>query len=189
MQTKPTPAQEVEFEVVEHERRADPSIPANKKGAGGRPLKLTERRFNRIVGHIRAGMTATSACRAEGITYTSWRGHIRDNEEWAKRLAEAEVERDDLLRDKCLEVLQTAFPKNWAAAAWMLERRWPELYALKTVNRNLNSTEAPVFERVSESEMLENAKHAAAAALNPPPGLAPTSSDGATPEPPRMELN
>jgi hypothetical protein len=116
-------------------------------------------------------MTTTAACRLEGVTYQHYRFRIRENADWAQRLAEADIERDDLLRDKCLEVLQAAFPKNWAAAAWMLERRWPALYALKVVNRNLNSNEAPVFDKISEAELLENAKHAQEAVSNAPAGL------------------
>jgi hypothetical protein len=170
VQTNHTLAKEVELEVVEPER-ADPSIPADKKGRGGRPLKLNEQRFNRILELIRAGMTTTTACRVEGVTYQHWRFRIRGNSEWLQRLADAEVERDDLRRDKALEAIEAAFPKNFVAAAWLLERRYPELYALKVVNRNINSTEAPVFERVSETELVENARLAATAALNPPPGF------------------
>jgi hypothetical protein len=161
----------MEFEVVEPETGADPSIPANKKGRGGRPLKLNEQRFSRILDHIRAGMTTTSACRVEGVTYQHWRFRIRENPQWAERLAGAELERDDLRRDKAIEALEAAFPKNFVAAAWWLERRYPELYALKTVNRNINSNEVPVFDRLTEEELLDNAQHAAAAIQNRPPGL------------------
>jgi len=173
-----TDAKEVEFEVVEPETKADPSIPANKKGKGGRPVKLNERLFTRILDSIRKGITTTTACRAAGVSYSHWRVRIRENLEWAQRLADAQVERDDLVRDKALEAIEAHFPKNFAAAAWLLERRYPELYALKVVNRNINSTEAPVFERVSETELVENARLAATAALNPPPGLV-VSTEGA----------
>jgi hypothetical protein len=71
------------------------------------------------------------------------------------RAAEAEAERDELRRDKALETLQAAFPKTWVAAAWYLERRHPELYALKTVHRNLNSTEAPIGDLIPEQRLLE----------------------------------
>jgi hypothetical protein len=166
-----TPAREVEFEVLEPERQADPSIPANKKGRGGRPVKLNDLRFARILDLIRAGTTTTAACKVEGVTYNHWRSRIRENPEWAQRLADAEVERDDLRRDKAIEAIEAAFPKNFVAAAWWLERNYPELYALKTVNRNINSTEALVFEKVSATELADNARIAQAAALNPPPGL------------------
>jgi hypothetical protein len=49
VRTDQTAAQEVEFEVVEPETRSDPSIPADKKGHGGRPVKLNEQRFSRIL--------------------------------------------------------------------------------------------------------------------------------------------
>jgi hypothetical protein len=87
--------------------------------------------------------------------------HIQAKPEWRALLAEAEAERDELRRDKALETLQAAFPKTWVAAAWYLERRHPELYALKTVQRNLNSIEAPVGDAIPESRLLEYGKQMA----------------------------
>jgi hypothetical protein len=164
-------ATDVEFEVVKEtpERQADPSIPANKKT--GRPLKLTEARFRRMLDLIREGNTNTAACRIEGISYQLWRVHIQQKPEWRAELAIAEQIRDEVWRDHALEMVKNAMPKNWVAAMTFLERKWPNEFALRTVVRNLNSTEAPVYDRVSESELAENARIAQAAALNPPPGL------------------
>jgi len=161
-----TVAEEVEFEVG-----ADPSIPANKKGKGGRPLKMTGVRFNRILTNIRSGLTNHEACRVESVCYTTWRLHLQQNSQWRTELGEAERVRDEVWRDRALAVIRDAMPKNWVAAMTFLERKWPNEYALRTVVRNLNSTEAPLFERVSATELVENARLAATAALNPPPGL------------------
>jgi hypothetical protein len=167
----PEPAAAIDFEVVKEtpETQADPSIPANKKG---RPLRLTESRFHRMLALIREGDTNTAACRIEGISYQLWRLHIQQKPEWRAELATAEQIRDEVWRDHALEMVKSAMPKNWVAAMTFLERKWPNEFALKTVVRNLNSTEAPVYDRVSESELVENVRIAAAAALNPPPGLA-----------------
>jgi hypothetical protein len=178
----PEPAAAIDFEVVKEtpERQAAPSIPAKKKG---RPLRLTEPRFHRMLALIREGNTNTAACRIEGITYQSWRQHIHQKPEWRAELAIAEQIRDEVWRDHALEMVKNAMPKNWVAAMTFLERKWPNEFALKTVVRNLNSTEAQVFDRVSQAELAENARIAAAAALNPPPGLAAgdTSADNDNP--------
>ena len=126
-----------------------------EKKKTGRPLRLTEARFRRMLGLIREGHTNSAACAIEGLTYSTWRDHIQHRPEWRTLLAEAEAERAELRRDKALETLQAAFPKTWVAAAWYLERRHPELYALKTVHRNLNSNEAPIGDQVPEQRLLE----------------------------------
>jgi hypothetical protein len=142
----------------------------------GRPLKLTEARFRRMLGLIREGHTNSAACAIEGVRYTTFRLHIQTKDEWRTLLAEAEAERDELRRDKALETLQAAFPKTWVAAAWYLERRHPDLYALKTVHRNLNSNEQPVGDAVPEARLLEYSKQMAEFAKgNEPKGAAETS--------------
>jgi hypothetical protein len=151
-QPQEQPVHELEVVVLEDKK------PGSK---GGRPLKLTPRRFANMLEHIRSGHTNSAACAIEGLTYSSWRDHIQRNPEWRARVAEAEAERDELRRDKALETLQAAFPKTWVAAAWYLERRHPDFYALKTVHRNLNSNEQPVGDAIPESRLLEYSKQMA----------------------------
>ena len=43
--------------------------------------------------------------------------------------------------------------KSWMAHAWYLERVLPHLYALRTVNRNLNSTDQPIGDKVNEDQL------------------------------------
>jgi hypothetical protein len=44
-------------------------------------------------------------------------------------------------------------PKNLLASLWWCERKFPNEFALRTVNRNLNSTEAPIGDQVSEERL------------------------------------
>jgi hypothetical protein len=127
----------------------------------GRPLKLTEARFRRMLALIREGNTNTAACRIEGITYTTWRDHIQTKPEWRTLVAEAEKVRDEVWRDHALEMVKSAMPRNWVAAMTYLERKYPNEFALRTVNRNLNSTEAPIGDQVPEARLLEYSKQMA----------------------------
>jgi hypothetical protein len=52
------PAREAQFEVVQ--------LPTRRVG---RPPKLTEARFKRILEHIRTGITIAGSVRIEGLTY------------------------------------------------------------------------------------------------------------------------
>ena len=119
----------------------------------GRPLKLTESRFRRMIVLIREGNTNSAACRIEGITYSIWRNHIQQKPVWRAELAEAEKIRDEVWRDHALEMVKSAMPKNWVAAMTYLERKYPNEFALRTVNRNLSSTDQPIGDKVDEEQL------------------------------------
>jgi hypothetical protein len=125
----------------------------DEKKKTGRPLKLTEARFRRMIVLIRDGNTNSAACRIEGITYTTWREHIQQKPHWRAELAEAEKIRDEIWRDHALEMVKNAMPRHWVAAITYLERRYPNEFALRTVNRNLNSTDQPIGDQVSEDQL------------------------------------
>jgi hypothetical protein len=121
----------------------------------GRPLKLTEARFRRMLVLIREGNTNSGACRIEGINYVTWRSHIQQKPHWRAELAEAERVRDEVWRDHALEMVKNAMPKNWVAAMTYLERKYPSEFSLRTVNRNINSTDQPLGDQVPEERLRE----------------------------------
>src|SRR6266446_7003434 len=102
---------------------------------------------------IRDGNTNSAACRIEGITYTTWREHIQQKPAWRAEVTEAERVRDEVWRDHALEMVKSAMPKNWVAAMTYLERKYPNEFALRTVNRNLNSTDQPIGDKVDEEQL------------------------------------
>ena len=119
----------------------------------GRPLKLTEARFRRMTVLIREGNTNSAACRIEGVTYTTWREHIQQKPAWRAEVAEAEKIRDEVWRDHALEMVKSAMPKNWVAAMTYLERKYPSEFSLRTVTRNINSTDIPIGDKVDEEQL------------------------------------
>jgi hypothetical protein len=145
-QTDSCPPEQPEVRELEVVRLDD-------KKKTGRPLKLTESRFRRMIVLIREGKTNSAACRIEGITYTTWREHIQQKPAWRAELVEAEKIRDEVWRDHALEMVKTAMPKNWVAAMTYLERKYPNEFALRTVNRNLNSTDQPIGDKVDEEQL------------------------------------
>jgi hypothetical protein len=68
-------------------------------------------------------------------------------------LAEAEKICDEVWRDHALEMVKGAMPKNWVAAMTYLERKYPNEFALRTVNRNLNSTDQPIGDKIDEEQL------------------------------------
>jgi hypothetical protein len=73
--------------------------------------------------------------------------------DWRSEVAEAEKIRDEVWRDHALEMVKSAMPKNWVAAMTYLERKYPNEFALRTVNRNLNSTDQPIGDKVDEEQL------------------------------------
>jgi hypothetical protein len=129
-----------EFEVV-------------REGELGRPLFLTARRFIRICRLIEQGESASEACRLELVTYRGFRRHVKLNQKYQRRLKEAEETREEFLREYHIANIKKHAPKNVLASLWWLERRYPSQFALRTVNRNLNSTDSPIGDKVDEEQL------------------------------------
>jgi hypothetical protein len=160
-----------EFEVVE--------LPIQRKG--GRPLKLTEARFRRMLTLIREGNTNSAACRIEGITYMTWRLHIQRKPAWRAELAEAERIRDEVWRDHAIEMVRKAMPKTWIAAVTFLERKWPQEFSLRNVVRP-GSGERAHYEGLTREQVIALLEAAKVVDLERPKGLelpAPAESNPA----------
>lgn len=120
---------------------------------GGRPVKLDFKRFLRVCALVERGLTNTQACQAEGVNYSGFRSHVRRKPWWAKRFQHADQIRDEYLRDFHLANItkhakgyqdgETFVRGSWAASAWILERKFPNLFALhytqhRTADANTN---------------------------------------------------
>jgi transposase-like protein len=80
-----------------------------------------------IVDALASGLTIVAACGIVGIsqqTYYNWLDkypEFREAVDGARPVFESEMQR----------VIKEQAPKDWRAAAWLLERRYPESYSLK----------------------------------------------------------
>jgi hypothetical protein len=103
----------------------------------GAPLKLLDELLaQRIVNAVRAGLPWKLAAQAAGVgwsTLKEWKARGREGEEpYAAFLARLESADGEAAQAAMGAILAAAAePKHWTAAAWMLERRHPELFALK----------------------------------------------------------
>ena len=93
--------------------------------------KLNEETINDLTLCITQGMTNKDACTVAGIATSTFYGWINDpSNELEKELADR-VERARVVRK--MQLLQTIFDAAengcWQAAAWYLERRYPEEFA------------------------------------------------------------
>lgn len=134
--------------------RKKPKPPNNRER--GRPTKLSPKLCEQIADWLRIGVSILTACQAAGIKDDTWR-------EWMRRGADESRRREQGMRHQPkespfvtfyaamhqavaeseivdLDRVDKAADTIWTAAAWKLERRFPERYALRdrTINFNID---------------------------------------------------
>lgn len=118
----------------------------------GRPSKLTPERLKRIVDAIRAGNYVETAAEYAGIgktTFYRWmeqgekasRGIYRDFRDAVMR-ARAEAEARNIA------LIQKAAPDDWRAAAWWLERAFPDRWGSRQKLEHSGPDGAPIAAEV-----------------------------------------
>jgi len=110
-----------------------------------RPNRLTEAQKNRIVNMLRIGGTRTMAASFACCHPATIRAEMRRDPSFANQVVQSELRNERSF----LKVIHAAGndPKQWRAAAWALERLYPERYARRKAN---TFTEEQVHEIVSE---------------------------------------
>jgi len=89
----------------------------------GGPTVLTPEVEAKILGAIRdGGMSFRTACAYAGISDDTFLRRRKADPEFAARVEHAR----EMCKAKLLTQIMAAAPKNWSAAAWLLERLWPE---------------------------------------------------------------
>lgn len=112
----------------------DPALCAHHAGVR-RPMKFSEQTVERIVAVLRAGNYPAVAAAAAGITEKTYYQWLR----WGRSDAAADAPYRDFAtrveralsegEARNVTLVASAATENWQAAAWMLERRWPERWA------------------------------------------------------------
>ena len=92
----------------------------------GRPRSvMTEPVIATILRAVEVGLPVERAAHAAGVDAATVRSHRKRHSEFATALEKAEA--TSALR--LVTRIQTASEKQWQAAAWILERRWPNEWA------------------------------------------------------------
>lgn len=100
----------------------------------GRKTKLTKELTDEIVKRIRAGNYIKVACQAVGISHTAYFDWIKKGEEgiepydeflYAVKKAEGEA------HVNYVAIIASQAPTQWQAAAWWLERKFPDKWGRK----------------------------------------------------------
>lgn len=113
----------------------------------GRPTKLTAAVQRKIVKAIKAGATHDLAALYAGISRTSfydWKARGEAGEEGFTNFSDAIELAEGKGAVDLLEKIKTAAqdPKEWRAGAWLLERRYPDMYGRQKLDINHSGTVA-----------------------------------------------
>lgn len=103
-----------------------------------RPTKLDEKTIKAITEAIAAGCSregAAAIARVAPATLYDWLARGKRGEPVFSEFLESVKKAEGELERECLSVIKAAsFKGTWTASAWLLERRWPELWGrLKSV--------------------------------------------------------
>ena len=108
----------------------------------GRPRsEMTEENIEKILKTVALGMWPDRAADMHGISKSAMRQHKRRNPDFVTALKRAEAQAEAAIQGKILRHMD----KQWTAAAWMLERRWPERWAKREVVIPANKDDARAF--------------------------------------------
>lgn len=99
-------------------------------GKTGRPTKLTPEVQERIEQAIRVGVTHAQAAEYAGIGESTLREWMRENPAFAAAINAREAEGALTL----VALVNRAAQQDWRAAAWILEHRWPQDYAVSRID-------------------------------------------------------
>ena len=123
---------------------------------------LTPELQEKLCEAIRAGNTYEVACKYAGISVmTAWRWRKKGEAsksgkyvEFVKAIKKAEAE----FEAETLGTIKKASFETWQAAAWMLERRFPQRWAKREYIENKNEHTFPLPREISPDEMEEAEK-------------------------------
>ncbi|MGB9937068.1 MAG: hypothetical protein ACPK7O_05060 [Methanobacterium sp.] len=109
----------------------------------GRPSKLTKEIREEIASFLKAGCFIETACVMAGInktTYYDWmkRGEKSSRYDKYRKFYEAVTHALSWSQARDVAIISKAAEKDWRAAAWKLERRYPEKWGKKKVVETYN---------------------------------------------------
>jgi transposase len=89
-----------------------------------RPRTLDAEAMDRVVEATRKGLTRAVAAGLAGVSPTTLYKYLRQDAEFAQRVKSAQRHGEEALVD----LIREHAAQTWQAAAWLLERRYPERY-------------------------------------------------------------
>lgn len=110
---------------------------------------MTDQAVLAVLRGVRIGLYPERAAQMAGVNPSTMRSFRKDNEEFRTLMEKAEAEGEASLVGRIIRHMDS----QWTAAAWMLERRFPERWAKSRVDVDSESTmsDTEVWRSMNES--------------------------------------
>ena len=108
---------------------------------------FSEATFEVFLANYSGHVTTDAACKAAGTTRWSLYRWLRKNPERVDELKRA-------IEVPILTQIRDAIAHDWRAGGWILERTFPERYALQNVIRHTGGVNVTLVDKVSEEEAI-----------------------------------
>jgi hypothetical protein len=102
-----------------------PKVAPEDRKKLGRPRLVTDEMRANILRTVALGFPPARAAQAQGISRQTLHEHGKANPDFLDAMKAAEAQAEFNVYGRILKASAT----QWTAAAWILERRWPESYA------------------------------------------------------------
>jgi len=119
-------------------------VNGSEKHLGDRPTKRTPERENLLLLAIARGLPLKAGCKLAGLGFTTFNGWREEDPLFAQKIEFAEAQ----AIERNLALIQRAALKDWKAAAWILERRHPDMFARPEVQLS-QPVQAPLNDVIS----------------------------------------
>src|SRR5258708_33069818 len=104
---------------------------------------------------VEEGARITPACREYGLSPKTLFMRVLRDSEAAQRFSQAKQMRLQKWHEEWLGEMHEHAKRSPWATAWLLERNFPELYALREVSRPVTNGSQPIGDKVSEERLRE----------------------------------
>ncbi len=94
-------------------------------------MKYDNDHIEKILTALRDGLGRVRACKAVDISYETFTVWL-EKPEFSEAVKKAEQIGEDKIKDLAKRGIIEKFQDHWQAAAWWLERNYPEIYSNKT---------------------------------------------------------
>jgi hypothetical protein len=143
------------------------AVNAEKRQGRGRETALTPKLQKAITGHIADGLPYDTACALVGIDYQTFSLWMRRGKGTDSQMPQTELYMNFMIAVQkakaqaeafAVQSVVVAYPDNWKAAAWMLERRHPDKWGKRSADL-MAALQVLVDLEIAPPEMVEEARN------------------------------
>lgn len=113
-------------------------------------MKYTEQTVESIIKSLKEGAGRVNACRHAGVHYDTFLDWMNNKPEFSEKILKAENEKNECIKQTCVQRILEASANDWRAGAWLIERKFPNEYGKRIELTDKSREWAKAFELVGD---------------------------------------